>query len=45
MRDGVACFIGNGVVVDPAHLLSEIERLEASAGGALAPLRQRSPAR
>ncbi len=30
MRDGVACFIGNGVVVDPAHLLSEIERLEAA---------------
>jgi adenylosuccinate synthase len=29
MRDGVACFIGNGVVVDPSHLLSEIERLEA----------------
>ena len=29
MRDGVACFIGNGVVVDPVHLLSEIERLEA----------------
>ncbi|MFM2060249.1 MAG: hypothetical protein RLY71_4634 [Pseudomonadota bacterium] len=29
MRPGVACFIGNGVVVDPAHLLSEIERLEA----------------
>ena len=29
MRDGVACYIGNGVVVDPAHLLSEIERLEA----------------
>jgi adenylosuccinate synthase len=28
MREGVACFIGNGVVVDPAHLLSEIERLE-----------------
>ena len=27
MRDGVACFIGNGVVVDPTHLLSEIERL------------------
>ena len=21
MRDGVACYIGNGVVVDPAHLL------------------------
>jgi adenylosuccinate synthase len=21
----VACYIGNGVVVDPAHLLSEIE--------------------
>ncbi len=30
MRAGVACFIGNGVVVDPAHLLSEIERLEAA---------------
>jgi adenylosuccinate synthase len=28
MRDGVACYIGNGVVVDPAHLLGEIERLE-----------------
>ena len=28
MRDGVACYVGNGVVVDPAHLLSEIERLE-----------------
>lgn len=29
MREGVACYIGNGVVVDPAHLLGEIERLEA----------------
>ena len=29
MRDGVACYIGNGVVVDPAHLLLEIQRLEA----------------
>ena len=29
MRDGVACYIGNGVVVDPVHLLTEIERLEA----------------
>lgn len=28
MRDGVACYIGNGVVVDPAHLMLEIERLE-----------------
>jgi adenylosuccinate synthase len=28
MRDGVACYIGNGVVVDPTHLLMEIERLE-----------------
>lgn len=28
MREGVACCIGNGVVVDPAHLLGEIERLE-----------------
>ena len=29
MREGVACYIGNGVVVDPGHLLSEIERLES----------------
>ena len=29
MRDGVACYIGNGVVVDPSHLLLEIARLEA----------------
>jgi adenylosuccinate synthase len=29
MRDGVACYIGNGVVVDPAHLLSEMARIEA----------------
>ena len=29
MRDGVKCYIGNGVVVDPSHLLAEIERLEA----------------
>ncbi len=28
MRDGVPCYIGNGVVVDPIHLLGEIERLE-----------------
>jgi adenylosuccinate synthase len=28
MRDGVACYVGNGVVVDPTHLLGEIERLE-----------------
>jgi adenylosuccinate synthase len=28
MREGVKCYIGNGVVVDPAHLLSEIQRLE-----------------
>ncbi len=30
MRDGVLCCIGNGVVVDPTHLLAEIERLEAA---------------
>lgn len=30
MREGVACFIGNGVVVDPAHLLLEIARLESA---------------
>ena len=29
MREGVACLIGNGVVVDPTHLLGEIERIEA----------------
>jgi len=29
MRDGVECYIGNGVVVDPVHLIGEIERLEA----------------
>jgi adenylosuccinate synthase len=29
MREGVACYIGSGVVVDPSHLLSEIERIEA----------------
>jgi adenylosuccinate synthase len=29
MREGVACYVGNGVVVDPAHLLTEIERIEA----------------
>ncbi|MFY8118807.1 MAG: adenylosuccinate synthase [Roseateles sp.] len=28
MRDGVACYIGNGVVLDPTHLMGEIERLE-----------------
>src|SRR5574337_1831874 len=30
MREGVRCYVGNGVVVDPAHLLGEIERLEAA---------------
>ena len=29
MRDGVPCYIGNGVVVDPTHLLAEIVRLES----------------
>jgi len=29
MREGVACYIGNGVVVDPAHMISEMERIEA----------------
>ena len=29
MREGVPCYIGNGVVVDPTHLLGEIERLES----------------
>jgi adenylosuccinate synthase len=30
MREGVDCYVGNGVVVDPSHLLAEIERLEKS---------------
>jgi adenylosuccinate synthase len=29
MRDGVACYIGNGVVLSASHLLSEIAKLEA----------------
>ena len=29
MREGTRCYIGNGVVVDPLHLLGEIARLEA----------------
>ena len=29
MREGVPCYVGNGVVVDPTHLLGEIARLEA----------------
>jgi adenylosuccinate synthase len=29
MRAGVACYVGNGVVLDPSHLLSEIARIEA----------------
>jgi adenylosuccinate synthase len=29
MRNGVACYIGNGVVVDPAHMLVEMARIEA----------------
>ena len=28
MRDGVPCYRGTGVVVDPIHLVGEIERLE-----------------
>jgi adenylosuccinate synthase len=30
MRSGVRCLIGNGVVVDPQHLIAEITRLEAA---------------
>ena len=29
MRDGVACYIGNGVVLNASHLLGEIDRLES----------------
>lgn len=30
MREGVACYIGNGVVLDPTALLKEIDGLEAA---------------
>jgi adenylosuccinate synthase len=30
LRDGVTCYIGNGVVVSPAALLQEIDELEAA---------------
>ena len=30
MRDGIGCYIGNGVVVDPMHLVAEMRRLEAA---------------
>lgn len=30
MRPGVACYIGNGVVLAPEHLLKEIDKLQAS---------------
>jgi adenylosuccinate synthase len=30
MRAGVDCYIGNGVVVDPSHLLGEMARLEVA---------------
>ncbi|MDK2123324.1 adenylosuccinate synthase [Parachitinimonas caeni] len=30
LREGVACYIGNGVVVSPQALMSEIDELEAS---------------
>ena len=29
LREGVACYIGNGVVLSPAALLQEIDELEA----------------
>ena len=29
MRESVACYIGNGVVLDPHHLMAEIARLES----------------
>jgi hypothetical protein len=45
MRDGVACYIGNGVVVDPAHLLTEIERIEALGIEVRSRLFCRNPAR
>jgi adenylosuccinate synthase len=45
MRDGVACYIGNGVVVDPTHLLSEIERLEKAGWRCARACTSASPAR
>ncbi len=30
LREGVACYIGNGVVISPEALLSEIDKLEAA---------------
>ena len=29
MREGVRCYIGNGVVLNAEHLLTEIDKLEA----------------
>ena len=46
LRDGVDCFIGNGVVLEPAALLKEIDELEATGmRRALAPVRSARPAR
>jgi adenylosuccinate synthase len=45
MRDGVNCYIGNGVVVDPTHLMSEIERLERSGSTCARACSSASPAR
>ena len=33
MRDGVACYIGNGVVVDPTHLLGDLGDLRKQVPG------------
>ncbi len=30
LRDGVKCYIGNGVVIEPTALIKEIKNLEAS---------------
>ncbi|HMM50420.1 MAG TPA: adenylosuccinate synthase [Burkholderiaceae bacterium] len=39
LRDGVVCYIGNGVVVSPAALLQEIDELEAAGVSVRARLR------
>ncbi|MFO1422018.1 MAG: adenylosuccinate synthase [Candidatus Competibacteraceae bacterium] len=39
LRDGVACLIGNGVVLSPAALLTEIDRMETQGVDVMARLR------
>jgi adenylosuccinate synthase len=45
MREGVACYIGNGVVVDPTPAALEIERLEPAASRCVRACSSARPAR